>query len=79
LANGGVVPEGDAPSGLGQASGLSSPIVFGQSTSTGSGYWEFGADGGVFTFGDAPYKGSLGGLHLNAPITTGIAFGSSAS
>ena len=70
------MPEGDARSGLGRPRASTSPIVFGQSTSTGNGYWEFGADGGVFTYGDAPFKGSLGGLHLNAPITAGIAFGS---
>lgn len=26
------------------------------------------ADGGVFTFGDAPFFGSMGGKHLNAPM-----------
>ena len=25
-------------------------------------------DGGIFAFGDAPYKGSMGGSHLSAPI-----------
>jgi hypothetical protein len=53
--------------------------VFGQATSTGNGYWEFAADGGVFTFGDAPYEGSLGNLKLNAPINGAIAFGSTGS
>jgi hypothetical protein len=28
-------------------------------TPTGKGYWLVGADGGVFTFGDAAYLGSL--------------------
>lgn len=37
-----------------------------------TGYWEVAADGGVFAFGDAPYLGSTGGEHLNAPIV-GIA------
>ena len=32
------------------------------------GYWMTGSDGGVFTFGDAPYLGSTGGQHLNKPI-----------
>ncbi len=32
------------------------------------GYWMVGADGGIFTFGDAGYYGSEGGQHLNAPI-----------
>jgi hypothetical protein len=26
------------------------------------------ADGGVFSFGDAAFSGSMGGQHLNAPI-----------
>ena len=30
------------------------------------------ADGGVFSFGDAAYYGSMGGLQLNAPVV-GIA------
>lgn len=32
------------------------------------GYLEIGEDGGVFTFGGAPFHGSLGGLTLNQPI-----------
>jgi hypothetical protein len=75
LQSGPVASFGDAVK-VGSASNLSSPIVFGQSTSTGKGYWEFAGDGGVFSFGDAPYEGSLGGVHLNAPITAAIAFGS---
>ena len=35
----------------------------------GSGYWLVAADGGVFNFGSAKYYGSLGGQHLNSPIT----------
>ena len=31
------------------------------------GYWEVAADGGIFSFG-APFYGSTGSLHLNAPI-----------
>jgi hypothetical protein len=37
-------------------------------TPDGSGYWLVGSDGGVFTFGDAGFHGSLGGMKLNAPI-----------
>jgi len=33
-----------------------------------SGYWQTGSDGGVFTFGNAGYYGSTGGIHLNQPI-----------
>ncbi len=35
----------------------------------GGGYWLVAADGGVFTFGSAQYYGSMGGKHLNSPIT----------
>jgi hypothetical protein len=34
----------------------------------GLGYWLLGADGGVFTFGDAGFFGSTGGMQLNRPI-----------
>jgi ribosomal protein L24E len=32
------------------------------------GYWLVGRDGGIFSFGDAPFKGSTGGIKLNQPI-----------
>jgi hypothetical protein len=35
---------------------------------TGHGYWVVAADGGVFSFGGASFHGSLGGVHLNAPV-----------
>ena len=31
------------------------------------GYWLVAADGGIFAFG-APFLGSTGGMHLNAPV-----------
>jgi hypothetical protein len=34
----------------------------------GHGYWVVGADGGVFAFAGAPFLGSMGGRHLNAPV-----------
>jgi len=34
----------------------------------GNGYWVVASDGGVFTFGDAAFFGSMGGQKLNAPI-----------
>lgn len=37
-----------------------------------AGVWMVGADGGVFTLGDAPFYGSTGATHLNAPVV-GIA------
>ena len=32
------------------------------------GYWLTASDGGVFTFGGAPYYGSTGSMHLNQPV-----------
>ena len=34
----------------------------------GRGYWEVAGDGGIFAFGAAPFLGSMGGRHLNAPV-----------
>ena len=52
---------------------LDSPIVAMAGTSTGNGYWLVGADGGIFTFGDAAFLGSIPGVlppgaSLDAPI-----------
>ena len=33
-----------------------------------SGYWEVASDGGIFSFGDAAFYGSMGGQPLNKPI-----------
>ena len=48
-----------------------SPIVAIAETPTGKGYWLVGADGGVFTYGDAGYFGSVPSVttkKLDAPI-----------
>ncbi len=37
-------------------------------TPSGQGYWIVGSDGGVFSFGDAQFYGSMGGKTLNAPV-----------
>jgi len=37
-------------------------------TASGNGYWLVARDGGIFSFGDAPFYGSLGGTRLNAPV-----------
>ena len=34
----------------------------------GGGYWLVASDGGIFSFGDVSYFGSMGGAPLNAPI-----------
>jgi outer membrane protein assembly factor BamB len=49
------------------------PAVIGMATTPdGGGYWLAAADGGIFSFGDAAFHGSMGGQHLNAPVV-GIA------
>ena len=48
------------------------PVVGMAATADGGGYWLAATDGGVFSFGDAQFHGSMGGQHLNAPIV-GIA------
>jgi len=37
-------------------------------TPDGAVYWLVASDGGVFSFGDAPFLGSTGGIALNQPI-----------
>ncbi len=51
---------------------LNQPVVGLASTPDGGGYWEVASDGGIFSFGDAAFYGSMGGTHLNRPIV-GIA------
>jgi hypothetical protein len=38
------------------------------STPSGNGYWLVARDGGIFTFGDAIFRGSTGSFRLNAPV-----------
>jgi hypothetical protein len=38
------------------------------STPNGGGYWLVARDGGIFSFGDAAFYGSMGGRPLNQPI-----------
>ncbi|MBV9661838.1 MAG: polysaccharide deacetylase family protein [Acidimicrobiales bacterium] len=44
------------------------PLVGALATPTSLGYWLVASDGGVFSFGDATFYGSGGGIHLNQPI-----------
>ena len=48
---------------------LKAPIVAMAITPSGAGYWLVGADGGVFSYGDARFFGSMGAATLNQPIT----------
>jgi hypothetical protein len=50
------------------SSHVNKPIVGMAATSDGGGYWLVASDGGVFTFGDAKFYGSTGGMVINKPI-----------
>ena len=64
---------GGAPTRLAGTEGLvlAAPIVDIELTPAGDGYWLFAADGGVFTFGAAPFLGSAAPLDLQRPIVDG--------
>jgi hypothetical protein len=57
----------DLPGSPGGA-GLLSPAVAMANTPDGNGYWLVDSSGGVFTFGDAQFYGSMAGDYLAAPI-----------
>jgi hypothetical protein len=74
-----VVPFGNAPNfgssgdyGLGDFNTWpAAPLVGMAATPAGDGYWEVGADGGVYTYhqnGNTAFFGSMGGTHLNQPV-----------
>ena len=50
----------------------STSAVLSQKVAAAAGYWEIASNGGVFTFGNSAFEGSLGNVHLAAPIV-GIA------
>ena len=68
---GAVTPHGAAPAlgspGLSNLR-LAQPIVGMTATIDGNGYWLVASDGGIFSYGDATFYGSTGGIHLNKPI-----------
>ena len=47
---------------------LRMPIVGMAATPDGKGYWFVASDGGIFSFGDAKFYGSMGDKRLNKPI-----------
>jgi hypothetical protein len=47
---------------------LNKPVVGIAAASDGGGYWLVASDGGVFSFGDAKFFGSTGGIVLNRPV-----------
>ncbi len=52
----------------GELSDAALPVVGMATTPLDGGYWLVAHDGGVFSYGDAPFFGSTGGLRLNKPI-----------
>src|SRR6202034_1526987 len=52
---------------------LNAPIVGMAPTPDGAGYWLVAADGGVFTFGDAPFEGSGAGATTAGAAAVGLA------
>ena len=57
-----------APVRAGQSVHLNSAIAGMAATPDGHGYWLVGTDGGVFSFGDAAFHGSMGGTQLQHAI-----------
>jgi hypothetical protein len=57
---------------------LNAPIVGMARTFTDAGYWLLGRDGGIFSYGDATFHGSTGGMQLNQPVV-GISVGRDSS
>ena len=52
---------------------LNNPVIAMAGTCSGAGVWLAATDGGIFTYGDAPYLGTTGSIRLNQPIDGGIA------
>jgi Peptidase A4 family len=44
-------------------------------STTSHGYWLVGSDGGIFSFGSAPFYGSTGAVHLQRPVVGIVATG----
>ena len=47
---------------------LDKPVVGIAATPNGKGYWLVASDGGVFSYGDATYQGSMEGRSLADPV-----------
>ena len=68
---GSIPGSGIAPAGSGLPHSLNAPIVGMVPSADGGGYFMVGADGGVFTFGDAKFEGScpaIGGCAGGAAV-----------
>ena len=47
---------------------LNKPVIAMSASETGAGYRLLASDGGVFSFGDAPFLGSTGSTPLATPV-----------
>jgi hypothetical protein len=64
---GSITAEGDAAPVVATAYSAA-PVVGMASPPAGGGEWVVASDGGIFTYGNAVFYGSLGALTLNAPV-----------
>ena len=55
-----------AATGMNTPTGLATPQT--SQRPTASGYWEVASDGGIFSFGQHQFYGSMGGQRLNQPV-----------
>jgi hypothetical protein len=65
---GSIFSFGDAPNAGAPGPSTKAPVVGVAMTRTNLGYWVVTADGGVFTYGDAPFYGSNAGVTTASPI-----------
>src|SRR6476619_3654949 len=47
---------------------LNQPVINMEPSKSGNGYWLVAADGGIFTFGQAQFFGSMGDQKINQPV-----------
>ena len=57
------------------ATRLNAPVRGLVPTASGNGYWLVASDGGIFTFGDAAFRGSMGATPLNRPVVGMVRYG----
>ena len=74
VADGGVFSLGMRHSTAGPVGmKLNRPVVGMASTPSGNGYWLVAADGGIFSFGDTTYQGSVPGAGIHISNIVGLA------
>jgi hypothetical protein len=54
---------------------LNQPVESLVPTRDGAGYWLVASDGGIFAFGTAPFRGSMGDKKLNKPVVGMVRYG----